>query len=89
MGRPNGVFAKIQEEPTAVTVHSLGHCTTLVLQDVGKKVKPVRDALDITKEISKLIKFSRKREIMFVKNQIAASGYLQTGDVPTVGPNIK
>ena len=90
MGRLNGVATKMkQQESAAITVHCLGHSTNLVLQDVCKKVKPVRDALNITKEISRLVKFSPKREVLFVKNQVDASGHLESGDVPAVGPNIK
>ena len=91
MGRLNGVAANIKkEEPMALTVHCLAHCTNLVLQDVCKKVKPVRDALDITKEISRLIKFSPKREVLFARNK-AASVFEnpELCDHPSIGPNIK
>ena len=87
MGRLNGVASKLKsEQPAAIAVHCLAHCTNLVLQDVCKKVKPVRDALDITREISRLIKFSPKREVLFMKNQLDAS---QHGEVSALGPSIK
>ena len=85
MGRLNGIAAKLQEEePSAITVHCLGHCTNLVLQHVCKKVEPLHDALDITKEISRLINFSPTRGVLFIKNQVDASGHLESGDAPAI-----
>lgn len=90
MGRLNGVAKKFQEtSPSALPVHCLAHCTNLVLQDLCKSIKTVQDALNLTKEISRLIKFSPKREIQFVRNQINASGHLESGQAATVGPSIK
>lgn len=64
MGKLNGVAVKFQElQKSALKVHCLGHCINLVLQDVCKDVKAVRDALDLAREVSRLIKFSPKHEV--------------------------
>ena len=61
MGHINGVAAHIQrDEPSAIYVHCLAHCTNLCLQTVGRQVAPVRDALELVREVSQLIRFSPK-----------------------------
>lgn len=37
----------------ALPVHRFSHCLNLCLQDVGTQIAPLRDALDVVKEISK------------------------------------
>ena len=59
------------------------------MQDACKKIKAIRDALDITNDISRLIKWFPKREVQFVVNQIDASGHLESGEAPVTGPSIK
>ena len=39
--------------PAAWPVHCFGHCLNLCLQDVGRKIPALRDALDIVREIEK------------------------------------
>ena len=81
---------KFQEtSSSALPVHCLAYCTNLVLQDLCRSIKTVKDALNLTKEISRLIKFSPKREIQFMKNQVNASGYLDSGQQACMGPGIK
>ena len=59
LGCINGVAACIErDEPSAIYVHCLAHCTNLCLQTVGRQVTPVRDALELVKEASQLICFS-------------------------------
>ena len=72
MGRPQckvtekGVATQIRDSnPAALPVHCFGHCLNLCLQDVGRQVPALRDALDIVREIGKLIKYSPKRSHLF------------------------
>ena len=66
MGHLNGVATQIRkEEPRAISVHCLAHCLNLCLQDVAKNASPVRNALDVVLEISKLIQYSPKRTVIF------------------------
>lgn len=89
-GKLNGVATKFQQlQQSALKVHCLAHCLNLVLQDVGKAVKAVRDALDLAREISRLIKFSPKHEVMFTKCRINASAHLESGEQPKVFTGIK
>ena len=70
MGHINGVAAHIQrDEPSAIYVHCLAHCTNLCLQTVGRQVTPVRDALELVREVSQLICFSSKRSTLFESMQ--------------------
>ena len=77
MGRLTGVAKQIQDEqPSAIKVHCLAHCLNLCLQDVARKCKPVRDALDIVMELSNLIRYSPKRNLVFqqCKQQLSLGG---------------
>ena len=66
MGHLRGVATQIQaEEAAAISVHCLAHCLNLCLQDTAKKCVSVRNALDIVMEISKLIRYSPKRTLVF------------------------
>ena len=70
MGHLNGVARKFQDEvPQAVPVHCFAHCLNLSLQDSCRQLKPVRDAMDLVKEISALITNSPKRQNIFEKIQ--------------------
>ena len=65
-GRRSGLATKIRNEvPAAVPVHCLAHCLNLCLQDAGRKLPFLRDALDTAKELAQLIKFSPKRAHLF------------------------
>ena len=65
-GIQTGVATRIQTEtPAALPVHCLAHSLNLCLQDARKQMQILRDALDIVKEISQLIKFSQKCSHLF------------------------
>ena len=57
------------EEPKAIFSHCFGHSLQLAVGDMIKEVKNLKDVLDTTSEISKLLKFSPKRKALFKKIQ--------------------
>ena len=60
-GVRRGVATQIRKDcPAALPVHCFGHCLNLCLQDVGRQIPQIRDALDIVREIGNLIRFSPK-----------------------------
>ena len=62
-GVKNGVAAQIcSEEKCAICTHCYGHSLNLAVSDCIKKRKVCSDALDTAFEITKLIKFSPKRD---------------------------
>ena len=70
LGHINGVAACMQkEEPSAIYVHCLAHCINLCLQVVGRQVTPVRDSLELVREVSQFIRFSPKRLSLFESMQ--------------------
>ena len=65
-GAKSGVANRIQdEEPRAVFTHCYGHANSLAMCDVLKHSKPIKHALEVTHEITKLIKYSPRRESIF------------------------
>lgn len=65
-GTRTGVAKRIaNEEPRAVFTHCYRHSLNLAASDSVKKSKPMKDALDTTHEITKLIKFSPRRDAIF------------------------
>lgn len=67
-GAKSGVAKRISdEERRAVYTHCYGHALNLAASDAVKQSKIMRDALDTTFEISKLVKFSPKRDSRFEK----------------------
>ena len=67
-GIRNGVKTVIQrEEKRAIYTHCYGHALNLAAGDTVKKQKLLRDTLDTTAEISKLLKYSPRRDTMFEK----------------------
>ena len=75
-GHRNGVAAQIlAEESRATYTHCYGHALNLAASDMVKKNKILRDTLDTVFEISKLVKFSPKREAIFnrLKSELAPS----------------
>ncbi len=65
-GSRNGVATQIMaEEKRAVYTHCYGHALNLAVGDTIKQSKICRDALETAFEISKLIKFSPKRNAAF------------------------
>ena len=64
-GAKVGVAVKIQEkEPRAVFTHCFGHALNLSVSDTIKQSGIMKDCLDTSYELIKLIKFSPKREAM-------------------------
>ena len=65
-GCRKGVATQIKREsPSALSVHCFAHKLNPCLQDVGKQLVFLRDALEVVREIAKLIKFSPKRASLF------------------------
>ena len=65
-GKRKGVATRVRDEcPAAVPVHCFAHSLNLCLQDCGRKIPLVRNAIDITREIAQLINFSPKRSHLF------------------------
>ena len=66
-GARRGVATLIQkEEPCAILVHCHGHSLQLAVCDTVKQIR-MSDALDTTNGISKLLKYSPKRDTLFEK----------------------
>ena len=73
-GRRSGVAVQLSsEEPRAIYTHCYGHALNLAAADTIKQNKLLRDTLDITSEISKLLKYSPRRNSLFetLKQQLA------------------
>ena len=67
-GSKSGVAKRIKDvEPRAIFSHCYGHSLNLAVSDVFKDIPLFRDTLDTSMEITKLIKFSPKREAIFEK----------------------
>lgn len=67
-GAKSGVAKRIQDlEPRAVFTHCYGHSLNLAASDCIKSSALMRDALDTTREITKLIKYSPRRDGIFQK----------------------
>ena len=65
--KQSGVATRIRnEEPAAIPVHCLAHSLNLCLQDAAKGITIIRDALDVVKEINKLVNYSPKRKTPFL-----------------------
>lgn len=65
-GIRNGVAKKIRdEEVRAVFTHCYGHSLNLAVSDTIKKSSVMKNALDTTHEITKLVKYSPRRESLF------------------------
>ena len=65
-GKRRGVAKQISDiEPRAVFTHCYGHALNLAASDTIKSSKVMKDALETTHEITKLIKFSPCREAIF------------------------
>ena len=73
-GIRSGVAKQIQdEEPRALFTHCYGHSLSLAASDTIKKCKTMKSALETTYEITKLVKYSPRRENLFrdIKGEIA------------------
>ena len=65
-GKKTGVAKRISdEEPRAVFTHCYGHCLSLAGSDTVKRSPLMKNALDTTHEVTKLIKFSPRRDGIF------------------------
>lgn len=64
----NGVAKQLSDkESRAAYTHCYGHALNLAATDSIKNSKIMKDALDVTYEVSKFIKFSPKRDVTFEK----------------------
>lgn len=54
-----------REENRALYIHCFGHALNLAVADTVKQSKESRDALEIALEVTKLVKFSPKRNAAF------------------------
>ena len=67
-GRRKGLATFIKTEvPAALPVHYLAHSLNLCLQDASRKILLLRDAIDLVREIVRLINFSPKRKYLFTE----------------------
>ena len=83
-GPIKGVAANIKkDEPRSLYTHCYGHALNLACADSIKKCKLISDALDTTREITKLIKKSPKRDAQLLKIQQIMS------DEDTTRPGIR
>ena len=65
-GVRRGVAKQIcDEEPRALYTHCYGHSINLAVNDAMKLCKQLKMALEVTHEITKLIKYSPRREEIF------------------------
>ena len=65
-GRKSGVDARVlEEEPAALPVHCLAHNLNLCLQDAAKQIVSLRDAIELCRDVYKLIELSPKRSFLF------------------------
>ena len=65
-GIRNGVATQIcKEEPRAVYTHCYGHSLNLAAADAVKQSKVMKSALATTHEVTKLIKYSPRRDALF------------------------
>ena len=74
-GARSGVATRLTDlESRALYTHCYGHALNLAIQDVVKGVKVMEDTLDTVYEITKLIKKSPKREVIFqkIKDEVAS-----------------
>lgn len=64
----------LEEEPRVVFTHCYGHSLNLACSDTVKQCKLMRNALDITREITNLIKRSPRRDATFqrLKQQLSS-----------------
>ena len=73
-GIRNGVAKKIRdEEPRAVFTHWYGHSLNLAVSDTIKKSSVMKNSLNTVHEITKLVKYSPRRESLFnaIKDDLA------------------
>ena len=60
-GKRNGLVTKIcNKVPAALPAYCFAHCLNLCLQNAGQKLPFLRDAVDTTRDLAKLINFFPK-----------------------------
>ena len=65
-GTRNGVAAQTaREENRALYIHCFGHALNLAVADTVKQSKVCHDALETALKVTKLVKFSPKRNAVF------------------------
>jgi len=65
LGARSGAAKQLNEDKNrAVFLHCYGHALNLAVGDSVKNSKILKDALEITFEVSKLVKYSPKRDVM-------------------------
>ncbi len=71
--RPGVSSVIIQEQPKACYIHCYSHSLNLAVSDTIKNSTTMKRALDITNEITKLVKFSPRRDNLFnkLKNEMS------------------
>ena len=73
-GHRIGVATQIIKEcPSALAVHCFAHSLNLCLQDAGRKLVLLQDALEMVREIANLIKVSPKRASLFSQVYISST----------------
>lgn len=74
-GRRTGVVTRVSnEQPAALPVHCCAHSLNLCLQDAGRKLVYLRDALEIYRGMIDFIRLYPKRLHLFSSNLQASSG---------------
>lgn len=69
-GHINGVASRsLSENPAALSTQCLAHCVNLCLQELGRSVKSIKEALNFCTKLIQLIKCSPKRQVVFEKIQ--------------------
>ena len=89
MSGPRSGIAKqlLDEEPCALYLHCHGHALNLAAGDAIKNCKVTKDALGVTFEVSKLVKFSPKQNAQLEKlrNELAIKSPGFVSWVPPAG----
>jgi hypothetical protein len=84
-GERTGLKTRILDvNPKAMYIHCYGHSLNLAVQDTVKSIKMIKDIIDVSYEITKLVKFSPKREALLdtIKKEVRSS----TGGIRTLCP---
>ena len=77
-GARSGFATRIMdEEPRALYIHRYGHSINLAVNDAMKLSLPIKKALEVTYELTKLIKYPPRRKEVFHK--LKSSLDMETG----------
>ena len=84
-GHKNGVAAIIKkDEPRALFTHCYGHALNLAASDAVMQCGHMKDSLDTVYEITKLVKFSPKREAQLRKIKADFGNDSDEKDAPNI-----